>query len=451
MANIRQRYKNGFTLIEIIIVIAIIGILATVVGISYNGIQAGARDKSVLSDLDALDGIETSYGLKNNVAGKAWYSGSGVDSDLQFTPSDGNVIDVVTNSTDYCIRGYNPQSSTHKTLATAAIKESTAGVCTTLLASSGAVADSPTSGGLVLTELTSTGHDEWWGGVASSSDGSKLLAGSDCGTIVVSTNYGADWTFAFPDNCNYDWSGVGMSPDGTKMIAGSRYGELFASTDSGATWTERLGGPSNAWVSKFVFSGDGSKVVGVNRPSSSTGYIYKSSDLGASWTQLASAGNRKWGGVAISSDGTKLAATDSAVGGYIYTSTDSGSTWTAHTTGPTKMFSIVGSADGTKLVVANYGLMYMSNDSGSTWTQITSAGTHFFYSLAMSADGNIIFAGDDAATPGAYIYTSSDGGATWVQHTEVDDYWNGIALSADGTKMIAGVDAGYLHLGTYTP
>lgn len=135
-------FRQGFTIIELMVVIAVIGILAAVVLVAYNGIQQSARDKSVLSDLDTLDGIETDYGIKNNTSGLAWYSGSGSNSDIDFTPSNGNVIDIVTNSTDYCMRAYNPNSATYKTLATAATKESSPGTCNLLAASGLAQADS---------------------------------------------------------------------------------------------------------------------------------------------------------------------------------------------------------------------------------------------------------------------------------------------------------------------
>jgi prepilin-type N-terminal cleavage/methylation domain-containing protein len=140
---LRRLSTRGFTIIELMIVVVIIGILATVVLVAYNGIQNSTRDKSVLSDVDALDGIETRYGLQNGVAGKAWYSGSGVDSDLDFTPSKDNVIDIVINSTDYCIRAYNPTAATYKSIETAATKESSDGVCTSLDASATAISDSP--------------------------------------------------------------------------------------------------------------------------------------------------------------------------------------------------------------------------------------------------------------------------------------------------------------------
>jgi len=127
-------YQKAFTIVELLVVIIVIGILVTLSVVSYNGIQQSARDKSVQSDLDAIDGIETDYGVKNNVAGKAWFSGNGVDADLGFTPSKGNVIDVVVNSTDYCIRGYNV-SGNKNNISNSFSKESSSGVCALLPAS----------------------------------------------------------------------------------------------------------------------------------------------------------------------------------------------------------------------------------------------------------------------------------------------------------------------------
>jgi len=134
--------RKGFTIVELLIVIVVIGILASIVIISYTNIQSSARDNSVLSDLDALDGIQTDYGNKNGVAGKAWYSGNGLDASLNFTPSPGDVIDVVINSTDYCIRGYNIGGSKNK-ISNSYTKESSPGVCATIPASGAAISGSP--------------------------------------------------------------------------------------------------------------------------------------------------------------------------------------------------------------------------------------------------------------------------------------------------------------------
>lgn len=133
--SLSTRRRRGFTLVELVICIVVIGILASLVIVAYNTVQSRARDKVVLSDADILNDLETNYGIKNNKAGLAWYSGNGVNPSLNFTPSKGTVIDVVVNSTDYCIRAYNPDSSTYKNLATAAIKESSPGACTVIVAS----------------------------------------------------------------------------------------------------------------------------------------------------------------------------------------------------------------------------------------------------------------------------------------------------------------------------
>ncbi len=140
--------RRGFTIVELLIVIVVIGIVTSVAYVSYGAVTKNARDRSVLSDLDSLDGIEASFAVRNNNGGIAWYSGpSGTngtrDGTLQFTPTKGNIIDAVVNGSDYCIRVYNKSSKTYTSLQTAASKGSTTTACASLPASSGAVTDSP--------------------------------------------------------------------------------------------------------------------------------------------------------------------------------------------------------------------------------------------------------------------------------------------------------------------
>jgi len=158
MTNIKNKFRTGFTIIELLVVIVIIGILATITLVSYNGIQAKARDASVLSDLDTMDALQTNYGLKNGLAGKSYYSGSGSDTTLGFTPSSGNVIDVVISSTDYCIRGYNTKG-TKNSINNSFTKESTLGICSTLNPSATAIANSPTSISVTGGTVTYSGGD----------------------------------------------------------------------------------------------------------------------------------------------------------------------------------------------------------------------------------------------------------------------------------------------------
>ncbi len=154
--NIKRRFSRGFTLIELMVVIIIVGLLSSIAVISFNDVQAKVRDTSVLSDLDAMEAAQANYAAANNVAGLAYYSSSGYSSVLDFSPSEGNVIDVALNDTDYCIRGYNTGSN-KKSIYNSFTKESSPGVCSgtqtnsadtgIILPSAAAIAASPSFSG----------------------------------------------------------------------------------------------------------------------------------------------------------------------------------------------------------------------------------------------------------------------------------------------------------------
>lgn len=70
--------KNGFTVIEILVVIAVIGILATIVLVSWSGYQQRTRDNERKSDMSQLAAAFGAYALqKNNYMGTA--SGCGLN------------------------------------------------------------------------------------------------------------------------------------------------------------------------------------------------------------------------------------------------------------------------------------------------------------------------------------------------------------------------------------
>jgi prepilin-type N-terminal cleavage/methylation domain-containing protein len=126
-----QLVSRGFTLVELVVVVFIIAVLAALTVVAYGNFTGQARDKAVLSDLDHLDTLETNLEIHNNGAPEVWYSGSGADATLGFTPSPGDLIDIVANSTNtgYCIRGWNPSSASYQTINSVAIKENPAGTC----------------------------------------------------------------------------------------------------------------------------------------------------------------------------------------------------------------------------------------------------------------------------------------------------------------------------------
>lgn len=130
--------RSGFSITELLIVIVVIAILATISVLAYQGVTNSAREQSLLSDIEAVSGEVVRYGSKNSgVYGTAveWHSAEGANEHIRFTPTEGNIIDVVSQATYYCIRAYNPQTANHSSLTDALRIGSEEGACEALDAS----------------------------------------------------------------------------------------------------------------------------------------------------------------------------------------------------------------------------------------------------------------------------------------------------------------------------
>lgn len=140
----KRQIRLGFTIVELMVVIVVIGILASLVFVTYTGVQSKVIDSALLSDIDRINIAELKYIESHGNSGKEYYSGNGTDADLNFTPSSGNVIDVAKNTTDYCIRGYNEKAEKNSIL-NAYTKGSTPTACSVIppSLSAGATIDAP--------------------------------------------------------------------------------------------------------------------------------------------------------------------------------------------------------------------------------------------------------------------------------------------------------------------
>lgn len=276
---------------------------------------------------------------------------------------------------------------------------------------------------------TASESNRVWRSVASSSDGTRLVAVANGGQIYTSTDSGETW---IPRENNRNWWSVASSADGDKLVAGvNNNGQIYTSTDSGTNWTARAS--SGNWVS-VASSADGSKLVGV----ALYGQIYTSTDSGTNWTARESI--RPWTSVASSSDGTKLVATAS-LGSKIYTSSDSGTNWTARDSNR-NWTSVASSSDGSKLVaVVSGGQIYTSTNSGINWTARESIRS--WRAVTSSTDGSKLA----AVVNGGQVYTSTDLGMNWTPH-ESSQLWYSVASSSDGSKLIAVVENGQIYTST---
>ena len=65
MNSLKRRTQQGFTIVELLIVIVVIGILAALVLTTYNGIQQKGRNTERVTDLKALQGQLEAYYASN--------------------------------------------------------------------------------------------------------------------------------------------------------------------------------------------------------------------------------------------------------------------------------------------------------------------------------------------------------------------------------------------------
>lgn len=67
--------KSGFTLVELLIVIVVIGILAAITLVAYNGVQAKAKLAQQVSELDTIGKAVQLWSAENGTS--LYYSGTG--------------------------------------------------------------------------------------------------------------------------------------------------------------------------------------------------------------------------------------------------------------------------------------------------------------------------------------------------------------------------------------
>ncbi|MGB4420609.1 MAG: hypothetical protein WBI29_02315, partial [Candidatus Saccharimonadales bacterium] len=183
---------SAFTIVELLVVVIVIGILASVVVVSYGGLTKKAYDNSLQSNIDKMADAQEIYSAKNlSVAGKAYFysgTGDGYDADLDFRPSEGTVIDVVVNGDGYCIRSFNPKSS-NSSIFESLQKESSEGICDLLQPSATARAESNgkvyiSSGSYSTCAISFSDQAYCWGAGANGRLGNNSTANSSVPVAV---------------------------------------------------------------------------------------------------------------------------------------------------------------------------------------------------------------------------------------------------------------------------
>ncbi len=284
-----------------------------------------------------------------------------------------------------------------------------------------------------------------WQAVASSADGTKLIAAVNGGLIYTSTNCGNSWTAGTAPITN--WASVASSANGEVLVAAGGQGPIYISTNAGSSWLPDLQSPSiiGEWQS-LACSADGNLILAGS--AWLAGYAYGgqisiSTNRGAAWVTTFAGGYLTC--VGCSADGrVMLVGLDAANPAPLSISTNWGASWFPVPVGAA--YSVGSSADGTRLI-ANNGRgnpqqpVSISMDSGSTWSVVTNpavSGTK----VAISGDGKTMVA--CANSPSA-IFLSHDSGTTWVMTGLQNLNWAGAASSADGSALVAAPNSGPIY------
>jgi len=320
-----------------------------------------------------------------------------------------------------------------------------------------AAALAPTSGqNWVLTSAPNTN----WSCVASSADGTKLVAAVNSGLIYISTNSGGSWMpTTAPSNA---WASVACSADGSKIIAAASYdygdGEIYRSPDSGSSW-EPTGAPESYWRS-VASSADGTQLAAAGQDAAI------STNSGAVWTYFGPGGVPTFvlfPLVSSSADGRIVSLVETGFGGQdsqIYTLPSSA--WKPLGKSPSfrgHCSSVAMSADGTGIAATINnadafeagltncaGILFTSSSLGATQiTNCTSVSN--WTSVATSSDGIRLAS---VASSGE-IYTSTNGGVTWAPNIVTNASWSSVASSADGAKLVAVANGGGIYTWQTTP
>jgi len=299
------------------------------------------------------------------------------------------------------------------------------------------------SGSYTWHQLTgiSGGDQQMWQPIAMSDNGARMALGVYGGSMYTSSNFGTNW-----NTTTRNWYSIDNNSDGTKLVAGVLMGYLYTSTNSGVTWTERTNAGSHWWTS-VAMSADGTKMAAIGDY-----IIYTSSDSGATWTEQQTPIYRSWTSIAMNANGTKLLAAD-PITDAIATSYDSGVTWTEQDVPGGQNYSAVAmSTDGNKMIVGTYyGYIYTSSDSGVTWVPQLAAGSRYWQAIATSNDATQIVALDYAGPlwEGGSIYVSSDSGVTWTEQVAPGvNFWHTVAMNASGSRIAAAVPDGPVYIGS---
>jgi len=471
MRHIRTR---GFTIVELLVVIAVIGILAAIVTLSYGGITRHAVESSMKADLDSaaatLEFERTTHRTYPEDGSTLKSSG---DNELSYQKA----------GESYCVAVTNDR--TDKTMhIDSRVGKITDGPCIPLVPNQ-----------QVAKLLASDGAaNNRFGQSAAVSGGTAIIGTYTGGSAYIFTRSGSTWTqqakLTPSDPTTNNYFGWSVAISGNIAIVGARgvatngtdSGAAYIFTRSGSTWTQQAkllasdGAASDYFGYSVAISGDTALVgaYGDDDMGATSGSAYFFTRAGTTWTQQAKitssdgGANDQFGASVTLENGTAVigATRDDdrrSDAGAIYIFTGSGSSWSQQAKLTASDGAISGYLGASLALYGNTvvagapnqgnGAVYVFTGSGSAWTQqakltasdgvsVDAFGTSLSLANDSIAIGSQANGGNGLYSGAVYVFTRS--GSTWTQQAKLtasdgasSDYF-GRAVAHGGDTIIIG-------------
>jgi prepilin-type N-terminal cleavage/methylation domain-containing protein len=424
-----NRPQKGFTIVEIIIVIVVIGILASLVTLSYTGINRQAAVLSVQSDLkNASDILEIDRTNSDNDKYPAITDDA--NSGLGLSQSTGTTYNYYATSNYYCLEATSTAagSTYHISSNSPAIIE---GVCGPIVASS------------FVNAWGGGGYDNGYVLVATDDDGYAIVGNTGSygagGFDSFLTKYSSDGSLSWSKTLGGGTTEYGKSlvqtSDGGYAVTGytNSYGaglyDLFLSkytSDGTLSWTKTWGSSSNTDMGYALTqtSDGGYAVTGLTYSYGAIGDMFLvkyTSDGTMSW-------NKTWGGTAYEYGNSVVQTSD---GGYAVT-------------GKTRSYGAgAGKTDAFLAKYTSGGTLSWSKTWGGTGDEVGNA-------VVQTSDGGYMVIGStDSYGAGGddsvLIKYDSSGNLSWAKTWggSGDDVGNSVVQNSNNTYAITGSTTSY--------
>lgn len=427
--------NRAFTVVELLLVIVVIGILAAVVLVAYNGISREAIHATMQGDLDTTTKLAEAYNIENGEY--PTYLEEIKSNTSSFRASGGNKITYVKSDDGYCVEVSNPQ--TDRIIRSAGYADSETCLSNVRIPEPVAV-----SSGYI--EGATCGRRNF----VASNDLSVLLARCSSGPYWYSYSLdgGASWVKASSIASYSSGQIFALSGDGMRAYSGFHANSsgsdkycVYSSTRASASASFGFGSMYNSCngAQTLAIDDSGDTLLKSGARVGQHAQV-KTPDSPSLITVNALGGVNNGGsltGAAVSGDGS-VCALVSTNSGNVGISTSNCKTWSGSSSKLCGVSStdLYFSYDGSKLVLfgrtessTNELVLYLREQKACIPINPKGAPaslTHF----AMSDDGRKM-----AAVSEYQLFTSTNGGVTWVRGAEGCTKVSSPVIAADGSKI----------------